>query len=83
MLLTGGDTRYLQHAVAGGDGDGDVATHELWSPAAKLAGRYLTPYLLGRDEPTPSAPSRPSPRRVTPRSRNHAVRMTSALACEA
>ena len=46
MLLTGGAPRYLQHTVAGGAGDGDMATHELWSPPAKLAGRYLSPYLL-------------------------------------
>jgi hypothetical protein len=46
MLLTGGDTRYLQNTVAGGDGDGMMATHQLWWPPAKLAGRYLSPYLL-------------------------------------
>jgi sulfide:quinone oxidoreductase len=46
MLLTGGDARYLQHTVAGGAGDGDMATHELWWPPAKLAGRYLSPHLL-------------------------------------
>ncbi|MEO8688805.1 MAG: FAD-dependent oxidoreductase [Solirubrobacteraceae bacterium] len=50
MLLTGGDTRYLQHAVAGGDGDGAIATHELWWPPAKLAGRYVTPYLSRPDD---------------------------------
>ena len=57
-LLTGGDTRYLRHSVAGGDGEGTVATHKLWSPAAKLASRYLTPYLLGDDRgawPAPAA----------------------------
>ena len=48
MLLTGGDTRYLQNTVAGGDGDGDFSTHELWWPPAKLTGRYLSPYLLER-----------------------------------
>ena len=60
MLLTGGDTRYLQHAVAGGDGDGAVATHELWSPAAKLASRYFTPYLLGRDDAEPLERAQPA-----------------------
>ena len=48
-LFTGGDTRYLRHRVAGGDGEGAVATHELWSPAAKIASRYLTQYLLEHD----------------------------------
>jgi sulfide:quinone oxidoreductase len=48
-LLTGGDTHYLRHSVAGGDGEGEVATHELWSPAGKITSRYLTPYLLEHD----------------------------------
>jgi sulfide:quinone oxidoreductase len=48
MLLTGGDTRYLQHAVAGGDGEGAIATAPLWYPPAKLAGRYLSQFLLAR-----------------------------------
>jgi sulfide:quinone oxidoreductase len=50
MLLTGGDTRYLQHAVAGGDGEGAIATAPLWYPPAKLAGRYLSQLLLARDD---------------------------------
>jgi sulfide:quinone oxidoreductase len=50
MLLTGGDTRYLQHAVAGGDGEGAIATAPLWYPPAKLAGRYLSQFLLARDD---------------------------------
>jgi sulfide:quinone oxidoreductase len=57
MLLTGGDSRYLQHMVAGGAGDGDMATHELWWPPAKLAGRYLSPYLhQGGHAPAGRAP---------------------------
>jgi sulfide:quinone oxidoreductase len=50
MLLTGGDTRYLQHAVAGGDGEGAIATAPLWYPPAKLAGRYLSQFLLAGDD---------------------------------
>ena len=49
MLLTGGDTRYLQNAVAGGGGEGAIATAPLWYPPAKLAGRYLSQFLLARD----------------------------------
>jgi sulfide:quinone oxidoreductase len=49
VLLTGGDTRYLQNAVAGGDGEGAIATAPLWYPPAKLAGRYLSQFLLARD----------------------------------
>jgi hypothetical protein len=49
-LLTGGDTRYLQHSLAGGDGEGAIATAPLWYPPAKLAGRYLSQFLLARDD---------------------------------
>jgi len=49
VLLTGGDARYLQNAVAGGDGEGAIATAPLWYPPAKLAGRYLSRFLLARD----------------------------------
>jgi sulfide:quinone oxidoreductase len=50
MLLTGGDTRYLHHAVAGGDGEGAVASAPLWWPPSKLVGRYLSLYLLAQDD---------------------------------
>jgi sulfide:quinone oxidoreductase len=53
MLLTGGDTRYLRHAVAGGDGEGAIATAPLWYPPAKLAGRYLSQFLLAGDAQEP------------------------------
>jgi sulfide:quinone oxidoreductase len=48
VLLTGGRPRYLEYAIAGGDGEGAVATHELWSPPAKIAGRYLSRYTSDR-----------------------------------
>jgi sulfide:quinone oxidoreductase len=50
MLLTGGDDRYLRHGVGGGQGEGDAEARALWWPPAKIAGRYLAPYLYGRDE---------------------------------
>jgi len=50
MLLTGGDDRFLRSGVAGGQGDSDVATHALWWPPTKVSGRYLAPFLFGRDE---------------------------------
>jgi len=50
LLLTGGDDRYLRHAIAGGDGEGEAAGHTLWWPPTKIAGRYLSSYLFGRDE---------------------------------
>jgi hypothetical protein len=49
LLYTGGADRYLRHSLAGGDGEGDVAAQPLWWPPAKVAGRYLAPYLFRRD----------------------------------
>ncbi len=44
MLLTGRQPRYLE-----GSGDGGIAsTRPLWWPPAKVAGRYLAPYLSDR-----------------------------------
>jgi sulfide:quinone oxidoreductase len=50
MLLTGGDNRFMRAGVAGGQGESDVATHALWWPPTKVSGRYLAPFLFGRDE---------------------------------
>ena len=50
LLLTGGDDRFLRHAAAGGGGEGEVAAHTLWWPPTKIAGRYISGYLFGRDD---------------------------------
>jgi sulfide:quinone oxidoreductase len=50
LLLTGGDDRYLRHTIAGGDGDGEAASHALWWPPTKIAGRYISGYLFERDD---------------------------------
>ena len=50
LLLTGGDERYLRHAVAGGGGEPEVAGHALWWPPTKIAGRYISAYLFESDE---------------------------------
>jgi sulfide:quinone oxidoreductase len=50
LLLTGGDDRFLRNAVTGGGGEGEVAAHTLWWAPTKVAGRYISGYLFGRDE---------------------------------
>ena len=40
----------MRFAAAGGEGDGATATHALWWPPGKVAGRYLAPWLAVRDE---------------------------------
>jgi sulfide:quinone oxidoreductase len=50
LLLTAGDDRFMRSGVAGGQGEPEVAAHALWWPPAKIASRYLAPFLFGRDE---------------------------------
>jgi sulfide:quinone oxidoreductase len=50
MLLTGGQKQFLRHEVSDVEGEGDTAAHALWWPPSKIAGRYLSPYLFGREE---------------------------------
>jgi len=46
LLLTGGTAFYLRNEPTGGRGDTSVAaTDALWSPPAKILGRYLAPAL--------------------------------------
>jgi sulfide:quinone oxidoreductase len=49
-LLTGSGPRYLRHDASGGGGEGEAATHTLWWPPTKVNGRYLSPWLAGRDQ---------------------------------
>jgi sulfide:quinone oxidoreductase len=49
LLLTGATPHYMRAEVSGGRGeDWEVSEHALWWPPAKIAGRYLTPYLALR-----------------------------------
>jgi len=50
LLLTGDTTRWMRHDVAGGHGEGVTASHALWWPPTKIAGRYLSRYLAERSE---------------------------------
>ncbi len=49
-LLTGQTERWMRYAAAGGEGDGETATHALWWPPGKVAGRYLAPWLAERND---------------------------------
>jgi sulfide:quinone oxidoreductase len=49
-LMTGGRDRFLRRRLVGEQDAGDVSEQPLWWPPSKIAGRYLAPYLLGRDE---------------------------------
>jgi len=48
MLLTGGAPTYLRAEISGGRGVSAVSNSPLWWPPAKVAGRYLAPYLALR-----------------------------------
>jgi sulfide:quinone oxidoreductase len=45
-LMTGGRDRFLRD---GGRGGAQISEQPLWWPPTKVAGRYLSPYLLDRD----------------------------------
>jgi sulfide:quinone oxidoreductase len=48
VLLTGRQSRYMRHDVAGGAGGAETATGALWWPPGKVAGQRLAPYLAER-----------------------------------
>ena len=56
-LMTGGRDRYLRRRLADGERPGEVSQQPLWWPPTKVAGRYLSPYLLQR-RPHRTSPSR-------------------------
>ena len=56
ILLTGGQPRYLSADVTGGHGSSSQITDQpTWSPATKIAAKYLAPYLDERDRVAGSA----------------------------
>jgi sulfide:quinone oxidoreductase len=50
LLFTGGEDRYMRRTIVGAAVEGEQAAHTLWWPPSKIAGRYLSRYLLDRDE---------------------------------
>ena len=46
ILLTGVASAYLRARLDGEESNGEVAFNPLWMPPAKVAGRYLAPYLV-------------------------------------
>jgi sulfide:quinone oxidoreductase len=55
MLLTGDEPRYLEGSVAPGQ-ESTASSRPLWWPPAKIAGRYLAPYLSGQVTGPPTPP---------------------------
>jgi sulfide:quinone oxidoreductase len=49
MLLTGDEPRFMRSDVPGSDPHVPDAWYPLWWPPTKIAGRYLAPYLFGRE----------------------------------
>jgi sulfide:quinone oxidoreductase len=49
QLITGGRDRFLRRRLDDAQDAGEVSEQPLWWPPTKIAGRYLAPYLLGRD----------------------------------
>jgi sulfide:quinone oxidoreductase len=48
LLLSGGEPLYLRAELGGDDPGCTVSTEPLWWPPAKIAGRYLSPFLAAR-----------------------------------
>jgi sulfide:quinone oxidoreductase len=49
MMLTGRGKAWMRHAPAGA-GEGAAERRALWWPPTKIAGRYLSPYLMARQD---------------------------------
>jgi hypothetical protein len=60
--MTRAEPEYLRAALSGGQGETSIASsHALWQPSAKVAARYLAPYLARIDASTHSALGADSP----------------------
>jgi sulfide:quinone oxidoreductase len=56
MLFTGDEPQFMRSRVPSADGESASAWYPLWWPPTKVAGRYLAPYLFGRDQVEGAAP---------------------------
>jgi sulfide:quinone oxidoreductase len=59
VLMTGEKPQFMSKDIAGGDGEGEAASHRLWWPPVKVAGRYLAPYLAARETALAGEPTAP------------------------
>jgi sulfide:quinone oxidoreductase len=50
MLFTGATPRFLSAGLGAQNGESSASAQALWWPPTKIAGEYLAPYLLERDE---------------------------------
>jgi sulfide:quinone oxidoreductase len=50
MLFTGDEPQFMRSRVPSENGESASAWYPLWWPPTKVAGRYLAPYMFGRDE---------------------------------
>ena len=55
-LLTGDGAQYLRHDLHGGSGESTTSRLQLWSPSAKVAGRYLGDWLAWTERGDASGP---------------------------
>jgi sulfide:quinone oxidoreductase len=55
-MLTGGQDLWLRRALDDADDRGAVATHALWWPPDKIAGRWLAPFLAALNDTAAGAP---------------------------
>jgi len=57
VLLTAGAPRYLTARITGGQGfSSEITDAPTWSPASKIAARYLAPYLDRQDHASAASP---------------------------
>ena len=78
-LLTGAAPLYLRASLGATEVAPDVSLQALWWPPGKIAGRYLSPYLLELEQPSLSSPPLEDRERI-PSNREQAVEADHAQA---